>query len=116
MRNPPLMAVMLSVAAACYVGPLDVDTVGTTDSSDTTTSEGSASTSASTSITSSTTSAGTTATTAAETGTATTDPGESSSDPTANDSSSGGMSGCESGPLPTPIPGCTPIAAASSGD
>jgi hypothetical protein len=26
------------------------------------------------------------------------------------------MSGCESGPLPGPIPGCTPVPAASSGD
>lgn len=34
----------------------------------------------------------------------------------AGDSSGGSMSGCESGPLPEPIAGCTPTPAASSGD
>jgi hypothetical protein len=33
-----------------------------------------------------------------------------------DDSSGGGMSGCESGPLPEPIAGCTPTPPASTGD
>jgi len=39
----------------------------------------------------------------------------SATDPTAS-SESGGMTGCESGPLDAPIPGCTPVPPASTGD
>ncbi len=43
------------------------------------------------------------------------DDDDDETDPSAGDDS-GGMSGCESGPLAEPIAGCTPVPAASTGD
>jgi hypothetical protein len=109
---------MLSVVAACYVGPSDVDTIGTTDASESSSGENSASGNVSASGTVSGSSTASASTTDDSATTATSDPAESSTGDSTNASeeSSGGMSGCEAGPLPTPIPGCTPTPAASSGD
>jgi hypothetical protein len=124
------VAILLALSPACFVGLPDDGggdgSVGTDGSdsgaSDQSGSAGSVSTSASGTASSSASDTGASTT---QGSTATTDPGDATdptattatTDPTADSGeSTGGMSGCEGGPLAAPIPGCTPQPVPNSGD